>query len=353
MGEPLEGGMVAVLFVSVGSAGQPVDDLVLVVGWLIATIRSAHSRICTCWRRLSSPATGCTSARASRWSPWAQARSNAARRLGQSWARWVTPSISAWPTSRRCMSVTRRRPLRVSLGCPVRRGGLLESLGGALADGLQQPEPHTGGAGFDGENRLLDQVVDQLIDVGAVHDLVSDHAGCVREREGTGEYRQPRETFAESARGGRRTTGWSRGGSGDARDSIAYHRSGGRGGGPVGLADRRARVFLVRAAASSMANGIPSSRRQISGTVSREPAASKLMEIASARSTNSSTPAAAGVERPDGDELFTGDAERFPGCGEHLNVGASLGDGLSQLGRTVDDVRSCPGRGGRSVTKGR
>ena len=74
-------------------------------------------------------------------------------------------------------------PLRVALGHPVCGIGLPESLGGVLTDGFQQPEADPEWTGLDREHRLFDQVLEQVIDLGAVEDLVSDHAAGIGEVE--------------------------------------------------------------------------------------------------------------------------------------------------------------------------
>ena len=94
------------------------------------------------------------------------------------------------------MSVTRRRH-----HCACRsaiwsvESASSELLGGELADGFQQPETPTERAGFDGEHRPLDQILQQAIDVGAVEVLVGDHAAGVGDVERPGEDRQPLESI--------------------------------------------------------------------------------------------------------------------------------------------------------------
>ncbi|SFT86963.1 hypothetical protein SAMN05660657_03608 [Geodermatophilus amargosae] len=57
-------------------------------------------------------------------------------------------------------------PLRVPFGNRVGRGVPCELLGGELADGLQQAKRSAERAGRDGEHRPLDEVLQQVVDVG-------------------------------------------------------------------------------------------------------------------------------------------------------------------------------------------
>ena len=96
--------------------------------------------------------------------------------------------------------------------------------------------------------------------------------------------------------------------------------------------------LLVRAAASSMASGTPSRRRQISSTSSRLADGSNVGEAADRPLVEQLDARPGGFEGCDGDELLVAEAEALSRRGEHPDVRAALGDGVGQVGRTVDDV---------------
>ena len=190
-------------------------------------------------------------------------------------------------------------PLRVPLGNQVGGAGFRELLGSELAHGFQQPEEPAERTGHDGEHRLLDQVLQQVVDVDAVEVFAGGHAASALEVERAGEHRQPLE---QRLLGGReQVVGPLDGrpkGPVTFRRWFGGRRSGGADGGPAGPPDRTVRAFVVRAAASSIARGTPSRRRQISSTSDREAAASNVADMASARSLNSSTAGPAGSRGP-------------------------------------------------------
>ena len=94
----------------------------------------------------------------------------------------------------------------------------------------------------------------------------------------------------------------------------------------------------MRAAASSMASGMPSRRRQISSTSSREAAGSNVGRDCPGTLVEQLGSRSGRVQGSDGDELFFADPEGFSRRGEHPHRRAILGDGLGQVGRAVDDV---------------
>ena len=150
-------------------------------------------------------------------------------------------------------------------------------------------------------------------------------------------------------RAGRRTTAPRGAASGGVPTRAATPTAGGTGhrAGPrtsCGLID------TIRAAASSIANAIPSSRRQISVTavgVGRRRRSAKPGFTARARSTNNSTAAEAApardVERGDRPQVLGADPQALPRGGDHLHR-RRCGPGSSRPGRRRRPARarSCP-----------
>ncbi len=106
----------------------------------------------------------------------------------------------------------------------------------------------------------------------------------------------------------------------------------------------------MRAAASSMASGTPSRRRQISSTSSRLADGSNVREAADRPLVEQLDARPRRFEGRDDDELLVAEAEALSRRGEDPHVRAALGDGVGQVGRTVDDVfavvqdEQCPAR---------
>lgn len=57
-------------------------------------------------------------------------------------------------------------PVRVPVSYHPGRGAVSELLGGELPDGLEHPETSAERGGLDREHRPLDQILQQVVDIG-------------------------------------------------------------------------------------------------------------------------------------------------------------------------------------------
>jgi len=159
----------------------------------MARIRSAQSLISLCLRRLTSAATGRTSAGqltvAAGTGP-VEAGTEVGPQLGE-----AGDTFDLGRADEQLVDVGDlvEAPLRVAPGDQVAGAVILEMLGCELAHGLQQSETPAERAGLDDEHRPLDQVPQQVIDPGDVGLRIVGNAPGRRDVKGPGEDGEPLE----------------------------------------------------------------------------------------------------------------------------------------------------------------
>ena len=226
----------------------------------------------------------------------------------------------------------------MAIPCRVQLGVVDEALPAVLAHGLQEPVPGGVRRVVDGHHRLVDEPGEQVERVVLGVGRVAAHAVRRVEVEPAGEHRQPREQ-------GPLALGQQPVGPVDRRDEALVARPASTREPPLtnrGLVvSRRATsaafITRIRAAASSIPSGRPSSRRQISAT---EPAASPSGSNPAdgTRPVGEQRRGVVGRQRIDRQDPLPLDAERLPAGGQHGDGRALPHHVGEQLRRLAENV---------------